>query len=409
MSIQESDSSSLIEQFRVYLKTDGYCAEVQRRYPPIARRFLAHLGNQKRAAETAGPSDVEGFLRREHRTYRKRHRRAPRHVGAWRGDHAAPARLVLRFVQGQWPVELAPTTGRDAFHRELLGGYDAWMQDLRGLAPVTRLDRVRDAQRFLETLGARGDLNCLRNLEVPDIDAYVRQRSAGLRRTSIKYVTVSLRIFLRYLHGSARTTLDLSGTVTSPTLYAYEGIPSALRPEDVKNVLTVTRQDRTAAGRRDYAIIMLLATYGLRAGEITALRLEDIDWKKDVLHVQHSKTGGYSNLPLLREPGEALLGYLESARPRTALREVFLCLQAPHRAFKDGSALYSAIRKRLTAAGVMPPGKKGPHAFRHARAVSLLRAAVPLKAIGDILGHRSALSTGAYLKLATVWWDRFRC
>jgi integrase len=159
--------------------------------------------------------------------------------------------------------------------------------------------------------------------------------------------------------------------------------------------------DITAAGIRDYAILQLLATYGLRAGEVTALRLNDVDWKKDVLHVRHSKTGVHSSLPLLREPGEALLSYLEQARPPTALREVFLRLNAPRRAFKNGSSLYSVVRARLDAADVMMPGKKGPHTFRHARAVSLLRAAVPLKAIGDILGHRSALSTGAYLKLAT--------
>jgi integrase len=104
---------------------------------------------------------------------------------------------------------------------------------------------------------------------------------------------------------------------------------------------------------------------------------------------------------LLPEPGEALLNYLENARPRCAVREVFLCLNAPHRAFPHGTALYDVIRRRLDAAGIVPHGKKGPHAFRHARAVSLLRAAVPLKEIGDILGHRSTLSTGAYLKLAT--------
>ncbi len=189
--------------------------------------------------------------------------------------------------------------------------------------------------------------------------------------------------------------------MTSQTLYTYDGIPSALSPQDVHNVLVVTRQDRTTAGLRDYAILMLLATYGLRAGEIASLRLDDIDWRKDTLHVRHSKTGVSSNLPLMREPGDALLKYLKGGRPSCAALEVFLRLRAPHRPFVNGSSLYYVARSRLNAAGIMPPGKKGPHAFRHARAVSLLRATVSLKAIGDILGHRSTLSTGAYLKLAT--------
>jgi integrase len=275
------------------------------------------------------------------------------------------------------------------------------MRELRGLAVTTRHERVTDAKRILDALGDRSDPDVLTSLEVSDIDAYVHARSAGLRRSTIKYATGSLRIFLRYLHGIGATARDLSGSVTSPTMYAYEGIPSALRPEDVTKALAITRQDTTSAGLRDYAILQLLATYGLRAGEVTALRLNDIDWKKDVLHVRHSKTGTHSSLPLLPEPGEALLSYLEQARPPATLREVFLRLKAPHRAFKDGSSLYGMVRDRLNAADVMMPGKKGPHTFRHARAVSLLRSAVPLKAIGDILGHRSAQSTGAYLKLAT--------
>lgn len=401
MATQQSEHHARIDQLKAYLISEGYCAEVQRHYPPIAWRFLVYLGDQKRSVETARVSDVEGFLRRERRAYRKRHKHAPGDVDAWRIERAAPARLLLRLVHGQWPLQTSPTTRREAFHRELLGGYDTWMRELRGLAASTRLDRVAEAQRILDSLGDRSDPDVLKNVEVRDIDAHVHRRSAGLRRSSIKYVTGSLRVFLRYLYGSGRTVRDLSSSVTSPTMYAYEGIPSALAPEDFRRVLAATRQDRTAGGLRDYAIILLLATYGLRAGEITALRLEDIDWKKDVLHVRHSKTGAHSNLPLLKEPGEAVLAYLKRGRPRTALREVFLCLPAPLRPFRDGSTLYTTIRNRLTAAGVTPEGKKGPHAFRHARAVSLLRAAVPLKAIGDILGHRSELSTGTYLKLAT--------
>jgi integrase/recombinase XerD len=148
-------------------------------------------------------------------------------------------------------------------------------------------------------------------------------------------------------------------------------------------------------------MLMLLATYGLRAGEIIALRLEDFDWRRDVLHVRHSKTGISSELPLLRSPGEAVLRYLEKGRPPTALREVFLRVYAPYRPFKNSTSLYSVVQKRLALAGVVPSGKRGPHAFRHARAVSLLRATVPLKTIGDVLGHRSSRSTGVYLKFAT--------
>jgi len=312
--------------------------------------------------------------------------------------------MILRLAQGQWPpaLEPKPETSRERFHRELLEGYDLWMDELRGLATATRAQRIERAHDFLSGIHEHSEPNLLQGLQVRDIDTYLTFRTEGLRRKSISDVTSDLRVFLRYLYGRNAIARDLSTLVTGPTLYAYEGIPSALQAEEVKEVLATTRRDRTPGGRRDYAILMLLATYGLRSGEVTALRLDDLDWKNDVLVVRHSKTGTSSKLPLLSDPGEALLNYLEYARPRSTIREVFLCLNAPHRAFPPyGTLLYDVIRRRLDAAGIVPQGKKGPHAFRHARAVSLLRAAAPLKEIGDILGHRSTKSTGSYLKLAT--------
>jgi integrase/recombinase XerD len=113
------------------------------------------------------------------------------------------------------------------------------------------------------------------------------------------------------------------------------------------------------------------------------------------------KSFGFATTKLAPEVGEAMLQYLQKSRPKTSLREIFIRCCAPHRPFKNGSGLYSLVRRRIDAAGVITTGKRGPHAFRHARAVSLLRARVPVKEIGDLLGHRSANSTLIYLKLAT--------
>lgn len=401
--MQQSECKARIEQLGVHLHDQGYGSVTRRSHLRITSRFLEYLYDHARTVETALPADVEAFLHREHRVYRKRHGRSPPNIPQWRRQRTAPLRLILHLVQGQWPPVPASKleTSRELFHHELLKGYDMWMDELRGLARATRVQRIERAHELLSGLGERSKPDLLHDLQVRDIDAYLTGRTEGLRRKSIQVLTSDLRVFLRYLHGRGTTARDLSPSVTSPTLYAYEGIPSALLAEDVQKVLATTGRDRTPGGRRDYAILMLLATYGLRSGEITALRLDDIDWKNDVLLVRHSKTGTSSKLPLLPEPGEVLLNYLENARPRSAVREVFLCLNAPYRAIPPGSALYAVIRRRLDAAGIVRHGKKGPHAFRHARAVSLLRATVPLKEIGDILGHRSTLPTGAYLKLAT--------
>jgi integrase len=211
-------------------------------------------------------------------------------------------------------------------------------------------------------------------------------------------MTERLRSLMRFLYRTRRIGTDLAAQIIGPTLYAYEAIPSALSADQISAVLKTTRQDRSPVGLRDYAILQLLSTYGLRAGEIAGLRLEDIDWRAETLRIRHSKTGAQSRLPLLRPVGKAILDYLRQGRPSTVAREVFIRMRAPYRRLYQ---IYGAVRRRLEAAGVKPPGKRGPHIFRHARAVSLLRASVPRKVIGDLLGHRSEEATLPYLKLAT--------
>lgn len=207
-----------------------------------------------------------------------------------------------------------------------------------------------------------------------------------------------LRCFMRYLHCAGRISSDLTAFVIAPKLYAFETIPSALRDEEGRAVVDTVRQDHSAKGLRDYAVLMLLDAYGLRDEEVIHLRLEDFDWHNDKLYIRRSKTRTESCLPLLSAVGEAILAYLQNGRPNTSAREIFIRTRPPYRPL---CSLYQLIQSRLKEADVHPAGKHGAHAFRHARAVSLLRAGVSTKLIGDILGHRSAASTMIYLKLAT--------
>jgi len=236
------------------------------------------------------------------------------------------------------------------------------------------------------------------SLTVRDLDIYMDMRARGLTRKSLKDVAERLRSLLNHLHRTGRTAADLSQHVIAPLLYAYEGIPSALSSDQISIVLKSVRKDRSPMGLRDYAILQLLATYGLRSGEISRLRLEDIDWRADILHIRRSKTGDHSLLPLFEAVGEALIEYLRHGRPETDVREIFVRTRAP---YVPMVRIYNEVSRRIEAAGITPSGKRGPHIFRHARAVSLLRASVPRKLIGDVLGHRSTESTIPYLKLAT--------
>ena len=400
MSDQHSSHKMWLSQLKDHLKKERYAAGTARRCVAVAGHFLAYLETQHVDVASAQPADVEGYLQQALRTYQRRHGHLPGYVG-WQTSHTSDIRILLRLVQGQWPPDPVAVTPAEILQQDIGEHYAEWMTSLRGLAGASVGDRRDEACRFLDWMGERATRETLTALTVPEVDAYMKDRAASLRRASLKTVANHIRCFLRWLHISLQTTRDLSTAVIAPSLYALEGIPSALRSQDIEKVLAVTRQDRTQKGRRDYAILMLLSKYGLRAGEVTALRLDDMDWHQDVIRIRHTKTCAVTNLPLAPEVGEAILDYLQKARPKTSVREIFIRIHAPYRPFKDGSSLYTQIRHRIEAAGVITAGKRGPHAFRHARAVSMLRAAVPLKEIGDLLGHRSTDSTLVYLKLAS--------
>jgi integrase/recombinase XerD len=389
-----------IKEFEAHLKASRESAADRRHYFSLANRFVYYLEKHSVAIEAVSAATLQEFLRSELLSWRGRHGRSARDLFQWREQYQTVINRFVALVRQDWPIVAKRILALEASHRDLVEGYEKSMHELRGLASSTGWKRIKHALEFL-TASRPHDQEDLKRLGVRDIDAYIQQRCRGLRRTGIESCTVCLRDFLRYLHGCGQTALDLSGAVMGPRIYDHEQIPSALRPEEVRAVLESTRQDSSPVGRRDYAFLILLATYGLRACEVIALRLDDIDWRRDVLHVQHSKTGSHTELPLLNKPGEALLSYLEKVRPRSEYRELFLTLRPPHQPYTSGSILNRVIDVRLQQAGITPAGRRGPHAFRHARAVSLLHSAVPLKVIGDVLGHKSAKSTAVYLKLAT--------
>jgi integrase/recombinase XerD len=367
----------------------------------VAGRFLSHLRARGIAPEVATATEEQSFLDCKLKRYEKRHNRPPRDLAAWRWDHTHGIHMLMRLVQGQWPPVPAPTTRREAFHQELCDAYARWLSAVRGLSSATIPNRRAEAKRFLESLRERSDSGSFSSITVADLDHYINSRAPQLRRVTRQCLVICLRGFLRYLHSRGIIKRNLASAVVSSRRYAFEGIPPALRADHINAVLKSTKNDCSAKGVRDYAILLLLSTYGLRAGEITALQLDDIDWRKDQLHIRHSKTGGESFLPLLPSIGAAILKYLQRGRPVTSARTVFLRARAPFHPLCSGSSLYHMVEDRLRQTGIKLERKHGPHAFRHARAVSLLDRGLPLKSIGDVLGHRSTEATSVYLKLAT--------
>lgn len=392
---------SYLARLRDHLESHQYSPKYARRCRAVAHFFLEFLDRRQVAIEMAQAEHVQAYLRQALRLYRRAYGRSPGKEAQWRRSHTSGVHMLLRLVQGQWPPKQATTNPLQEFHMQLCSAYALWLEESRGLAAETIADRRSFAARLLSWLGERASTSSLPDLTVEDVDSFVAAHSAAWRRVTRKGVALQLRSFLRYLHGHGLLKHELSTAIVAPRVYEFENIPSTLSAEDVSAVLSAVEKDTSAKGRRDFAILTLLTTYGLRAGEITALRLDDIDWRREQVRVRHSKTGHETLLPLVKTVGDAILSYLKKGRPTVTARELFIRARAPYCPLQGGSSLYTGIVHRLVAAGVKWRGKHGPHAFRHARAVSLLRAKVPAKVIGDLLGHRASASTAVYLKLAT--------
>jgi integrase/recombinase XerD len=386
----------LIAELRVILIRQRYSPVVVENYCAYARGFLDHLARRNILVADVNEVQVAQYLRHAVALFRKRRGRSP--GPDWHSIPRSGIHALLRLAQGQWPPVPRITCAADAVRFTICDEYETWLREERGLVRPSIVALLWEARHFLAWQLGRCGAEGLMELNVGDIDRYMDLRASKLTRKSLKDVAERLRSLLRYLHRTGRTAIELSPHVIAPLLYAYEGVPSILERGQIAAVLESARKDTTPVGLRDHAILQLLATYGLRSSEVRNLRLDDIDWRAESIRVRHTKTRACSFLPLMEPVGEAVLAYLRSGRPETDAREIFIRTRAPYRKL---GMLASAVRRRLRDAGVKPPGKSGPHIFRHARAVEMLRAAVPQKIIGDLLGHRSSEATAPYLKLAT--------
>ena len=389
-----------LSRFKTHAEQYGYSAHTVAMNISALREFLAYLRERDITAEAVQPSDVVSFLRISLRKCRARLYRSPKDAAVWQRRYTAPINRFLRCVQPQWPPPQPPGSDREQFHQEITEAYGRRLTEINGFSKGTIEKNGRIARLLLRWLRTRGDRGSLSCLTVADIDAFLAWRMPALRRASRYSESVSLRSFLRYLHFAKVLDKDLSVALRGPIIYKYDEIPRAFTEPQIKAMLDVTRRDHSPKGRRDYAILLMLATYGLRAGEVVGLRLEDIEWREERLHVCRSKTRTESTLPLVTPVAEALLKYLKS-RPTTEFRQVFLRSRAPIRPLSNVSSLNAIIGARIKEAGIETEGRHGSHAFRFARALTLLRASVSMKAIGDLLGHRRAASTEVYLRLQT--------
>jgi integrase/recombinase XerD len=209
-------------------------------------------------------------------------------------------------------------------------------------------------------------------------------------------MTTALRSFLQYARYLGEVTLDLAAAVPIVANWSMTSIPRGISTEHVRQLLASIDR-RTAVGRRDYAILLMLARLGLRAGEVVSLELGDIDWNLGQVNVR-GKSGQRNRLPLATEVGKAIAAYLQRGRPHSTSRRVFLRARAPICAFRGVSGIDSIIRHALQRAGIQAT-TSGAHQFRHGLATEMLRQGASLSEIGELLGHRHPQTTKIYTKV----------
>jgi integrase/recombinase XerD len=278
----------------------------------------------------------------------------------------------------------------------LLGEYRQFRKAHCGVSDWTLRRDIDTAAAFLTLLRSRR--RPIKQTSLKDVDVFVNNTAARFSTSTVANTCSSLRGFLRFLHASGRLASDLAGGVMRPRFRVSQRPPRTLPWGDVRRILRSIEKKRPP-GKRDYAIILLLATYGLGAAEVLALRLEDLDWKNSVFRTHRPKTKALVELPLLPAVARALTDYLRRERPPAkGSARLFLRKNMPYEAMTSG-AIRHRIRHWANLAGI-PAKVLGAHVFRHSHATRQVDAGANIKVVSDILGHRSVSSTSVYVRVA---------
>lgn len=268
------------------------------------------------------------------------------------------------------------------------------LRDQRGYSPETISTRKSALNLFFEWLGKLGIP--LKELSPQILAAYfIQNKACGWKKTTIKAYGNSIRAFLRYAARRGWCATGLAETIHSPRIYSMAALPEGPTWDHIQRLIATLNTERPSH-IRDRAIVLLLAVYGLRIGEVCGMDLDDLDWTNEKLRVRCLKSNRTQEFPLTAEVGNAILKYLQKVRPRCSSRSLFLTLRKPYRPMHTSGAS-SCVSCHVRVLG--PAAHYGPHSLRHACASHLLDEGFSIKEIGDHLGHRSPRSTQIYAKV----------
>jgi integrase/recombinase XerD len=306
---------------------------------------------------------------------------------------------VNRFIEYllQQSVIPAPVRAKpENKYETYVGEFVQFQVEYRGICSGYSVHTKTICQRFCNYIYEHGVRN-LNSLKPQLVLEFISEQGNRCMRKTMSALCSILRSFLAYLYRNHVLNADLAGVIIGPHIFKDESCPRFISEAQIKSVLA--QIDRTTKiGMRDYAMVVLLATYGLRGIEVIRLSLNDIDWRRNLIHINSRKAGNNSAYPLSQYVSQALIAYLKQGRPISKERRIFLTHKAPYRPLAYTWALGDKVRQYMRSADIKI-ARPGTHTFRYSCAQLLLKNATPMKVISDYLGHIEPKTTGQYIKI----------
>jgi integrase/recombinase XerD len=381
-----------IERYVQWLDEHGYAARNVYNRVPVLRQFGEFAEQHGAICFEDLPGLVESFVSRWVNKHGSHYKEVPRWV-----EHYArtPVEQLLQLILPDYKGKGRARRVKDPFQRQAPGFFPFLRQE-RGLRENSII-HYGHYLRMFETYLGRIVLTSLTDLTPAILSAFLINEGRSLSKSSVTGLCSSLRVFLRYLHREGIIPQDLGGTIESPRRYQLSNLPRSISWDEVRRMLEAVDR-RAALGKRDYAILLLLITYGLRGCEVAGLKIDDIDWDRERLLISERKAGHHTAYPLSKAVGEGIVDYLKYGRPDTSDRHLFFNIMAPRAAMTANGVSLCATRY-LYKAGIKV-GRPGSHTLRHTCVQRLVDAEFSFKTIGDYVGHASPSSTQIYTKVS---------
>jgi site-specific recombinase XerD len=375
--------SDYLDTFARKLSDYGYASNTGQQQLRTVARLSQWMSRHDFQTQDLDEQVVTQFLQARRRQGRMRHIE-PKTL-AFFLEHLRQESVVNR------PVPRVEEDGLGLLQRD----FERYLLQERGLATATIGNYLGVSRTFLTTHFNK-EMVDPQQLRPSDVIRFVRRIALSQPPSSAKFTITGLRAFLRFLYVQGRTATNLTASVPTIPHWKVEALPRSLNAQEVEALLRSCDQ-MTMVGKRDYAVLCLLARLGLRAGEVVAMTLEDIDWRAGELTVR-GKGKTRERLPLLAAVGQALAAYLREARPSCATRHLFVTARAPFQEFAGPTTVCRIVEQAIKRAG-LNTRQRGAHLLRHSLATTLLQRGASLQEIGDVLRHRHPATTQIYAKV----------